>query len=91
MTTRHAHVVSKSEAITASYTSTVRPLWDTRYKVLGGKTGHTDGAGYCLLIEAEVASRVVVMAFLGGKTTEARFADFARVVAWLEASAHSAT
>jgi D-alanyl-D-alanine carboxypeptidase len=90
MTMRHARVVSRSEAITASYTSTVQPLWDTHYKILGGKTGHTDGAGYCLLVEAEVARRVVVMAFLGGKTAEARFVDFARVVAWLEASAASA-
>jgi D-alanyl-D-alanine carboxypeptidase len=90
MTTRHARVVSKSEQITATYTSTVQPLWDTDPKILGGKTGHTDGAGYCLLIEAEVASRVVVMAFLGGKTTSARFGDFARVVAWLQAGAAGA-
>jgi len=85
MTTRHAQVVSKSEEITASYTSTVAPLWDSHRKILGGKTGHTDGAGYCLLIEAEVGGRVVVMAFLGGKTTGARFSDFTKLVAWLEA------
>jgi D-alanyl-D-alanine endopeptidase (penicillin-binding protein 7) len=90
MTTRRARVVSRSEAITASYTSTVQPLWDGRYKVLGGKTGHTDAAGYCLLIEAEIGGRAIVMAFLGGKTAGARFADFARVVAWLEATAASA-
>jgi D-alanyl-D-alanine endopeptidase (penicillin-binding protein 7) len=94
MTTRHAQVVSRSEQITASYTSTVQPLWDphpkpkakakAKAKILGGKTGHTDGAGYCLLIEAEIGKRVVVMAFLGGKTADARFADFARIVAWLE-------
>jgi D-alanyl-D-alanine carboxypeptidase len=87
MTTRHAKVVSRSEEITASYTSTVQPLWDSHPRILGGKTGHTEGAGYCLLIEAEVGKRVVVMAFLGGKTADARFADFARVVAWLEATA----
>lgn len=85
MTTRHAQVVSKSEEITASYTSTVAPLWDKHPKILGGKTGHTDGAGYCLLIEAEVERRVVVMAFLGGRTAAARFSDFAKLVAWLEA------
>jgi D-alanyl-D-alanine carboxypeptidase len=90
MTTRHARVVSRSEEITASYTSTVAPLWDKHLKVLGGKTGHTAGAGYCLLISVEVAGRVVVMAFLGGKTPEARFADLARLVAWLEARAAGA-
>jgi D-alanyl-D-alanine carboxypeptidase len=85
MTTRHARVVSRSGDITANYTSTVAPLWDKHPKILGGKTGHTDSAGHCLLIEAEVAGRVVVMAFLGGKTSGARFDDFARIVAWLEA------
>lgn len=83
MTTRHATVVSTSARITAHYTSTVQPLWDDRYKILGGKTGHTDAAGYCLLIEVELDHRPIVMAFLGGATSDARFADFARLVRWL--------
>lgn len=85
MTTRSATVVSKTEEITAHYTSTVQPLWDRdkRYKILGGKTGHTDGAGYCLLVEVALERRVVVMAFLGGKTSEARFTDFAKLIDWL--------
>jgi D-alanyl-D-alanine carboxypeptidase len=91
MTTRHARVVSQSAAVTASYTSTVRPLWDPHYKILGGKTGHTDAAGYCLLISADVAGRRVVIALLGGKTADARFDDFARLVAWLEAGASPTT
>ncbi|HEX3764865.1 MAG TPA: serine hydrolase, partial [Kofleriaceae bacterium] len=83
MTTRHARVVSRSAAITASYTSTVQPLWDHHYKILGGKTGHTDAAGYCLLIAAEVAGRRVIVALLGARTPQARFDDFARLIAWL--------
>lgn len=83
MTTKHARVVSRSQAITASYTSTVRPLWDRAYKVLGGKTGHTEGAGYCLVIGLEVRGRPVVIALLGGKTPDARFDDLAKLVAWL--------
>jgi D-alanyl-D-alanine carboxypeptidase len=86
MTTRHARVVSRSAAIAASYTSTVQPLWERRYKIFGGKTGHTDAAGYCLLISAEVAGRRVVVALLGGKTSQARFDDFARLIAWLAAA-----
>jgi D-alanyl-D-alanine endopeptidase (penicillin-binding protein 7) len=86
MTTRHARVVSRSDEITARYTSTVRPLWESRYKILGGKTGHTDGAGYCLLIEAEISGRLVVIALLGGKTDAARFEDFAHLAAWLNAA-----
>jgi len=85
MTTRHARVVSRSEAIAASYTSTVQPLWDDHFKIVGGKTGHTQAAGHCLLIEAEVAGRVVVIALLGGTTSHVRFDDFARLVRWLEA------
>jgi D-alanyl-D-alanine carboxypeptidase len=84
MTTRHAKVTSRSVQITASYTSTVQPLWDDRYKILGGKTGHTEAAGYCLLIEAEVGKRVVVIALLGGNTPDGRFQDFARLIDWLE-------
>ena len=87
MTTRHARVVSQSGAITASYTSTVQPLWEARYKILGGKTGHTDGAGYCLVISAKVAGRGVVMALLGARTSQARFDDFAQLTAWLERAA----
>lgn len=85
MTTRSATVVSKTEEITAHYTSTVQPLWDRdkRYKILGGKTGHTEAAGYCLLVEVALEKRVVVMAFLGGKTSEARFSDFAKLIDWL--------
>lgn len=85
MTTRHARAVSRSEAITAHYTSTVRPLWDPRYKILGGKTGHTEAAGYCLAISAEIAGRSVVIALLGGNTNAARFDDFAALVGWLDA------
>jgi D-alanyl-D-alanine endopeptidase (penicillin-binding protein 7) len=87
MTTRHARVMSQSGAITASYTSTVRPLWDRRYKILGGKTGHTAGAGYCLVIGVEIAGRPVIIALLGGKTADARFDDFSALVSWLKAGA----
>ena len=83
MTTRHAKISSRSQEVTASYTSTVKPLWDAHYKIRGGKTGHTDGAGYCLLISVTIGKRSFVMALLGGKTPEARFADFAKLVAWL--------
>ncbi len=87
MTTRHATVVSRSREITAEYTSTVAPLWDDHLKVLGGKTGHTDAAGYCLLIELEVANHPIAIALLGGVTSDARFKDLDKLVAWLGARA----
>ena len=85
MTTRHARITSKSEEITARYTSTVKPLWDPRYKILAGKTGHTDAAGYCLLIAVKLGERRFVIALLGGQTPDQRFRDFEALMAWLEA------
>jgi len=81
--TRYARVVSQSEAVTIDYTSTVRPLWNRRFTILGGKTGHTEKAGYCLLIGAHIGTRSVVMALLGAPTYDARFDDFERLAAWL--------
>ena len=86
MTTRHATITSQSEEITARYTSTVQPLWDARYKILGGKTGHTDAAGYCLLIVVKLGKRSFVITLLGAKTPEQRFRDFEALVAWLAAT-----
>jgi serine-type D-Ala-D-Ala endopeptidase (penicillin-binding protein 7) len=85
MTTRYARIVSQSEEITADYKSTVSPLWDRHYKIRGGKTGWTEDAGYCLIVSAEIGGRTVVMAFLGAKAKEARYADFQRVAEWLSA------
>jgi serine-type D-Ala-D-Ala endopeptidase (penicillin-binding protein 7) len=39
MTTKYAHVRSKSGEAIVNYTSTIAPLWNTRYKMAGGKTG----------------------------------------------------
>lgn len=83
MTTRHATVTSRSGGVTAEYTSTVAPLWNDHLKVRGGKTGHTEAAGYCLIIEVELGKRTVVIALLGGETSEARFRDLDALVAWL--------
>ena len=83
MTMRHATVVSESGAITAHYTSTVAPLWDDRFTIRGGKTGHTGAAGYCLVIVARIGRRDVAMAFLGGAEPGARFDDFAKLAQFL--------
>jgi len=83
MRTRHARVRSKSEAVTIDYRHTVRPLWDRRFKVRAGKTGYTADAGYCMLVDAEVGGRRVVMAFLGAARPSARLADFTAVARWL--------
>ena len=84
MRTQYAHIVSKAEVVSVEYRSTVQALWDRRYKVRAGKTGHTDGAGYCMMIAAEADKRPVVMVFLGGKTRRARLDDAWALVRWLK-------
>lgn len=83
LTTRHRTVTSRSGKITAHYTSTVAPLWDARYPIRGGKTGHTEAAGYCLAIVATLGHRDVAFAFLGGAAPADRFEDFAKLADWL--------
>jgi D-alanyl-D-alanine endopeptidase (penicillin-binding protein 7) len=87
MRTQYAHIVSKSEVVSVEYRSTVQALWERRYKVRGGKTGHTDGAGYCMMIAADAGKRPVVMVFLGGKTRRARLDDAWALVRWLKPDA----
>lgn len=83
MRTRYARITSKSEAVTIDYKSTVLPLWTKGLHIRGGKTGTTEAAGHCMLIGATVDKRPVVMAFLGGETSNSRFLDFSRVLHWL--------
>jgi len=82
MRTKRARFASRSDHQTIELTSTVRPLWE-RFRIRGGKTGHTDEAGYCMIVGADVAQRSVVMVFLGAPTSSARYGDFVRVAEWL--------
>jgi D-alanyl-D-alanine endopeptidase (penicillin-binding protein 7) len=59
---------------------------ETRFPVLGGKTGYTDEARYCLAIAAHIGGRRVGMVFLGAEGKLTRFADFKRGAAWLLAA-----
>lgn len=52
--------------------------------ILGGKTGYTDIARYCLAIAARTDdNRELGMVFLGAEGKLTRFADFSRVIRWL--------
>ena len=66
------------------YTNTDVWARGKRYQVLGGKTGYTDLAGYCLAIAAHLDGRGdVAMVFLGEQGKMTRFADFARAATWI--------
>jgi D-alanyl-D-alanine carboxypeptidase len=66
------------------YRNTNDPLHSKQYEVLGGKTGYTRDAGYCLVIAARVKGREVIMVFLGEQHKRTRFGDFGRVVNWMK-------
>jgi serine-type D-Ala-D-Ala endopeptidase (penicillin-binding protein 7) len=67
----------------AHYANTNRALRSHQHRVLGGKTGYTDMAGYCLLIAAEVKGRRFGMVLLGAQGKMTRYGDMTRVVDWI--------
>ncbi len=83
LTTPQATIRSTDGRITIDYVSTDVALRAGRYAVLGGKTGFTDEAKYCLAIAARIGDRRVGMVFLGADGKLTRFGDFNRTAAWL--------
>lgn len=59
----------------------------TRDDCIGGKTGFTDEAGYCLAVAGKLGGRRVGMVFLGSEGELTRFADYGRVAAWIDSGA----
>jgi D-alanyl-D-alanine endopeptidase (penicillin-binding protein 7) len=57
------------------------PTWEIGLQ----KTGYITEAGRCMVVQAKIDGRPVVMVFLDSKTKEARMADAGRVRKWLEA------
>jgi D-alanyl-D-alanine endopeptidase (penicillin-binding protein 7) len=60
------------------------------WTLLGGKTGYTDLAHYCLAIGATIGGEDVAMVFLGEQGRLTRFADFVRAAQWLLAKSTAA-
>lgn len=100
---RTAHFVAHAlppRRTAIEYTNTDHLLRSSPHRVLGGKTGYNDRAGYCLVVAARIASgsgtgpapgrkpekreREVAMAFLGEEGELTRFADFGRAAQWLQ-------
>ncbi len=83
MSDSHVRIWSKDKKEKLEYRSTVQPIQDRKYKIYGGKTGHTESAGYCMAVKALIGKRVYVMVFLGGKKKKTRVRDFERLAIWL--------
>lgn len=86
MRTRYARIRSEDEALTIDYKSTVQPLWGKAYKIRGGKTGTTEGAGHCMLITAVIDGKPYTMAFMGGESANSRFLDFAKLAKHIDSA-----
>ena len=85
MGTKDVTIVSvHSKPKKIEYHNTNRLIHDERYKITGGKTGFTTKAGYCLIVEATIGGREVVISLLGTDGKLTRFADLSRITTWME-------
>ena len=62
------------------------PNWDIGLQ----KTGFINEAGRCLVMQAKIKGRAVIMVFLDSKGKQSRTADAGRMRKWLEALRPSA-
>jgi serine-type D-Ala-D-Ala endopeptidase (penicillin-binding protein 7) len=85
LATRFASIqsVGTGRQRTVHYSNTNRVLHRDSLRVLGGKTGYTRDAGYCLVTGIEMERRRIAFVFLGGDGELTRFADFNRVIGWM--------
>jgi D-alanyl-D-alanine carboxypeptidase len=88
--TRFASItrLSHKKARVLHYANTNRMLHRDRFHTLGGKTGYTKEAGYCLVSASNVNGRRLAFVFLGADGELTRFADFNRVWDWMVANGH---
>jgi D-alanyl-D-alanine endopeptidase (penicillin-binding protein 7) len=84
LSTEEIHIYSTApRRMEIKYFNTNRLLVRDKYEVLGGKTGYTDAAGFCLVTGARINGREVVMVFLGSWGKLTRYGDFGRVADWV--------
>lgn len=57
-------------------------LWDTSLNVDGIKTGHTSGAGFCLVSSATQGGMRLVVSLLGGKSMASRAVESKKILTW---------
>jgi D-alanyl-D-alanine carboxypeptidase len=79
----------KKSSYRVIYNNTNVSLRTSQYTVIGGKTGYTDLARYCLVIGAKIAGKRYAMVFLGAEGELTRFADFQRVANWIAEGKHA--
>lgn len=73
------------------YNNTNRLVKNRNWDIGLQKTGYISEAGQCLVMQANVAGRQLIMVFLDSVGKLSRFADAERVRRWLETSGRAAT
>ena len=66
------------------YTNSNRLVMNADWDIGLQKTGYISEAGRCLVMQAKIEGRPVVMVFLDSKGKESRIADAGRIRKWLE-------
>jgi D-alanyl-D-alanine endopeptidase (penicillin-binding protein 7) len=90
LTTSPGHQVAVGSRL-LQYNNTNRlvrnPSWDIGLQ----KTGYISEAGQCLVMQAKIAGRKLIMVFLDSAGKLSRLGDAERVRHWIESSSHAAT
>lgn len=88
MTTAPSYTaVSQSSGRSRTFGNSDYLVASDRWEVGLSKTGFINEAGYCLVLQATIKERPVVMVFLDSVGKHSRQGDAARVRAWLESGA----
>ena len=69
---------------TLAFHNTNRLIWSPRWQIGLSKTGFIDEAGRCLVMQAHVAQRPVLIVLLDAQGKLTRFGDANRIKQWME-------
>jgi D-alanyl-D-alanine endopeptidase (penicillin-binding protein 7) len=83
--TSHKYVVSASRR-PLQYVNSNRLVTSSNWEIGLQKTGYIVEAGRCLVMQARIDGRSVVMVFLDSKGKDSRLGDASRIRRWLEAT-----
>ena len=90
LTTSHGYEVAVGQRV-LQYNNTNRLVKNSAWDIGVQKTGYISEAGQCLVMQASVAGRKLIMVFLDSAGKLSRIGDAERVRRWVETVSHSAT
>jgi D-alanyl-D-alanine endopeptidase (penicillin-binding protein 7) len=90
LTTSPGYEVAVGQRV-LQYNNTNRLVKNSAWDIGVQKTGYISEAGQCLVMQASVAGRKLIMVFLDSAGKLSRIGDAERVRRWVETASHSAT